>query len=105
MKNIMKVNIGIFSLGVILLTGCTKTPTPCFSADNGSAAKVNEEVQFDPSCSKDATSYFWDFGDGTSTYGNPVMHKYANTGVYMVKLTASNSKKSASVIQNVAVNP
>ena len=101
----MKTTIGIFSIGIFLFASCTKTPTPCFTSDKGNAAKVNEEVQFNPSCSTNAVSYNWDFGDGTSTSGNPVKHKYANAGVYVVILTAINKKKSASTSQNLTVNP
>ena len=40
--------------------------------------------------SKGATSYIWDFGDGTSsTLANPV-HVYAAVGLYFVKLTVTN---------------
>jgi PKD repeat protein len=38
-----------------------------------------------------ATDYLWDFGDGaTSTETNPV-HTYADNGLYIVKLTATNT--------------
>jgi hypothetical protein len=40
------------------------------------------------------TSYFWEFGDGsTSTQANPT-HLFANIGNYNTKLTVSNSKGS-----------
>ena len=44
--------------------------------------------------SVNALSYFWDFGDGTtSTEANPV-HTYATTGAYSVQLSAANVCKT-----------
>ena len=106
MKNhTIKITIGIFCTGLLLFTSCKKTPVPCFSSDKGSAAKVNEEVQFDASCSKNVSTFTWDFGDGTSTSGNPVKHKYSTQGVYIVKLTENNGSKTASLTQNLTINP
>ena len=40
---------------------------------------------------KNASSWFWDFGDGnTSALQNPV-HKYTNSGVFDISLTAANA--------------
>ncbi|PBQ33887.1 hypothetical protein CNR22_19555 [Sphingobacteriaceae bacterium] len=51
-------------------------------------------------------SYFWDFGDGTSsTFQNPT-HTYLNTGAYLVKFKITNSMLmcSDSVIQSVNIS-
>ena len=104
-KSFIKITIGVFSISLFLFTSCKKTPTPCFLVDKGSVAKVNEEVQFDASCSKNASTYTWDFGDGTSTSGNPVKHKYPTQGTYIVKLTENNGNKTASLTQNLTINP
>ncbi|UCH89061.1 MAG: M28 family peptidase [Thermoplasmata archaeon] len=37
---------------------------------------------------QDNQGYFWDFGDGTVLNGKSVEHKYEESGVYQVKLTA-----------------
>lgn len=103
-KKIMPIIVGILSCIIFFISSCTKTPSACFSADKGQAAKVNEEVQFDASCSTNATSYTWDFGDGASTSGNPVKHKYATPGTYAVKLTATNKKKTGTATQNLVIN-
>lgn len=48
-----------------------------------------------------ADSYSWDFGDGaTSTLKDPV-HTYASTGVYTVKMTATNANGSATAQQDI----
>jgi PKD repeat protein len=50
-----------------------------------------------------ATSYLWDFGDGsTSTEENP-QHTYAADGTYSVSLTATASGETASITQEVNV--
>jgi PKD repeat protein len=42
-----------------------------------------------------ATSYAWDFGDGTTGTGTPVNHTWSQPGSYSVKLTVSNAQTSA----------
>ncbi len=103
-KKAITIMIGLFSIGAFFISSCTKTPTPCFSVDKGGVAKVNEEVQFDGACSTNATSYTWDFGDGTSTSGNPVKHKYTTAATYAVRLTTTNKKKSETLVKNITIN-
>lgn len=51
-----------------------------------------------------ATSYSWDFGDGTSsTLSNPT-HVYSTGGIYTVTLTATNSKGSNSATASITIN-
>lgn len=51
--------------------------------------------------SQNATTYTWDFGDGTtSTLANP-LHTYTEPGSYQVKLTSTNACKSVEKITNV----
>jgi PKD repeat protein len=71
-------------------------PVANFSVDSVSG-KVPLTVTYSDT-SLNATSWFWDFGDGTSsTEENPVM-TYAYAGNYTVKLTASNSDGSDTII-------
>ena len=102
MDRLFKNSITIISVA-ILITSCTKTPEACFTVDKGKTAKVNEEIQYDASCSKDADSYSWDFGDGTTGNGSPAKHKYPNTGNYTIVLTAHHSSKSATISQTVTI--
>lgn len=94
----------LVTAGLFVMSSCTKTPSACYSADKGKAAKVNEEVQFDASCSQDATTYTWDFGDGGTDSGLNVKHKYLNTGVYTVTLKASNKKKSETMTETITIS-
>lgn len=104
MKSNYKNLIIVLFIGATALAGCTKTPTACFVTDKGSAnTKVNEEIQFDASCSKDADSYNWDFGDGTTQAGSPTKHKYPTAGNYNVVLTANHSSKSATIFHVVTI--
>lgn len=51
-----------------------------------------------------ATSYLWDFGDGsTSTEADPV-HEYAGAGTYSISLTAINACGSDTGTQTLEVN-
>ena len=54
--------------------------------------------------SSNATSYAWDFGDGsgTSTLKNP-SYTFAQAGTYAVKLTASNNGETAEITKQVTV--
>lgn len=54
--------------------------------------------------STNATTYSWDFGDGTaiSSEENPE-HSYASGGIYTVKLTASNTSESNEIVKQVTV--
>ena len=53
--------------------------------------------------SSNATSYQWNFGDGTtSTEKNPT-HRYNGKGVYKITLTAKNNSKSNTYNTNVTI--
>lgn len=53
-------------------------------------AEENEPIFFDGSKSissgEEITEWFWDFGDGTSAYGEKVSHSYKEERVYLVTL-------------------
>jgi len=52
--------------------------------------EVNKPIQFYDASTKNAKTFLWDFGDGTtSTEQNPT-HQYADTGFFDVKLIASD---------------
>ncbi|MBI1228398.1 MAG: PKD domain-containing protein [Bacteroidetes bacterium] len=82
-------------IGYIVVSG---VPTPAFTT----AANFNV-VAF-TNTSTNATSYEWDFGDGsaTSTEANPT-HTYANGGQYTVTLTATNDCGSKTVTIEITV--
>lgn len=69
------------------------------------STKVNEEIQLSASCSSDADTHAWKYGDGSSDTGTTAKHKYPQAGTYNTKLTAKNSSKSASTTKTVTIAP
>src|SRR5690606_33659943 len=58
-----------------------------FTHNGGEQLNINDEIRF-TNQSENATSYSWNFGDGTtSTEENP-SKTYSNPGIYTVRLTA-----------------
>src|ERR1051325_4109099 len=89
---------------MITLASCKKDPQACFGTDRGGApTKVDQEITFNATCSTDADSYLWDFGDGSSEYGYLVKHKYSNDGNYVVTLVVSSKGKFESLTQTVTI--
>jgi PKD repeat protein len=81
-----------------------KKPVAQFTQDMH-VGKVPLTVHFTDTSNNNPTSYFWQFGDGsTSTDKNP-SHTYKKEGVYMIRLTATNSAGSDSTTRVVVVLP
>ena len=79
----------------INITINTSLPASDFliNSNNLNASFINQSI--------DANSYFWDFGDGSSsTLANPV-HNYADYGNYNVKLKTVNACGTDSVTKNL----
>ncbi len=51
-----------------------------------------------------ASSFYWDFGDGTSSTLPLPVHVYADTGVYNITLIASNGAKADTLTKSVYIN-
>lgn len=92
------------ALGIYTVTynanfgGCTSTvtktinvtdkPTASFSSNSVlTSCSAPLTIQFNNN-SVNATSYIWDFGDGTSSTLNAPQHTYTTTGSFIVKLIA-----------------
>jgi Zn-dependent metalloprotease len=80
---------------------CTQPNSPPVPSFTGSPlASCSGEVDFFDQSVNGATTWLWEFGDGsTSTQQNP-SHSYANEGSYTVSLTATNGFGSNSVSYN-----
>ncbi len=86
----MKKIIGVLLLTIAVLVACKKNDTP----SNKPVAKFSVSGYEEPTpsaitfinISSNASSYLWNFGDGTtSTESNPV-HTYAFIGTYLLRL-------------------
>jgi PKD repeat protein len=106
----MKTNFNLMTMpilliGILAITSCIKIPEACYTVDKGKTAKVNEEVQFDATCSKNTTTYTWDFGDNTTASGVIVKHKFSTAKTYSIKLTIANSKSTVVNTQDLQILP
>ncbi|MDX2173204.1 MAG: PKD domain-containing protein [Bacteroidota bacterium] len=85
----MKKLIFLFT-GTSLLNSCSKAPESCFSYSPATIS-AGSIVTFNPNCSKNASSFKWNFGDNTkdtTLYNNNlVTHIYKTAGNYTVKLS------------------
>lgn len=54
-------------------------------------ATFNASASSDPNADNTALTYAWDFGDGTTASGVSASKNYSAVGVYLVKLTVTNS--------------
>lgn len=90
------------SLVITNSNGCTQTltknnyiklvqkPVINFTATNTSSCKVPVTINF-TNGTTGGSSYFWDFGDGTSSTQQTPSHTYTTTGNYNVKLVVTNA--------------
>lgn len=92
---------------VLFLAGCNKDDDPGTATDanfsiSGFQNSLPATINF-LNTSFNATSYFWDFGDGsTSTASNPT-HAYTLTGLYPLRLRATGPNGVDSVCKLVSL--
>jgi len=85
-KTIMKRIIILLLAIPLILISCQKSPQASFSADPANP-EVGQTVYFNND-SRNAVSFAWDFGDGTtSSYKNPA-HIFTGNGLVVVNLSA-----------------
>jgi PKD repeat protein len=93
-------------LSLALLASCKNAPTACFTiVTNADSIHVGKTVQFDASCSIDASAYYWDFGNGQSAMTTTAQTIYDSAATYAVHLVVTGSGKSAGTSKNVTVLP
>jgi hypothetical protein len=92
---------------VALLTmHCKPEPpdiTPCFTVVEDTFRDPREPVVF-VNCSEGADSYFWQFGDGTTSTEVSPAHIFAQVGTYDVRLTASLGDAQEIFIRRIRVD-
>ncbi|MVN92376.1 PKD domain-containing protein [Mucilaginibacter aquatilis] len=85
---------------ILLLSACKKEKIqPDFSLTK-SNYYLNEPVLFDNK-SVNASSYTWDFGDGTTSSETSPIHNYTKGGVFQVKLSAGDKN----IVKSVRIYP
>lgn len=79
-------------LGFISLNSCDKNEMRMCFESSDKAAKVNQRVTFNASCSVGMEEYHWNFGDGkdTVTRTQTVEHTFDYAGYYTVALHNTN---------------
>ncbi len=82
----------VMILIVATLQACTKKPSAEISSSK-QTAETNEYINF-ISTSKDADSYYWDFGDGTKSEEANPSKAYGKPGIYAVKFIAFSEGKT-----------
>lgn len=98
---------------IIFVSGCKKEENPVAPADDPIASFIIEGstetsvgIKF-INTSKNADSYIWQFGDGTSSNEANPIKTYNTMGSYTVTLTAINSRtgKSHRISQSINIRP
>lgn|SRR6185295_1724076 len=95
-----------------ILTAAILTAVPALAATahfQGDSLGFSHTVDFDgtrplstPStCNSGSPSFAWNFGDGSTTTGNPVSHVFGNAGAYTVTLTVTCPEGTATVARGV----
>lgn len=63
---------------------------------------TNSDVEFQNS-SKDASNYFWSFGDKSTSLATNPFHNYADTGKYKVTLIATNQRGCVDSVEHTII--
>ena len=96
----------IFFAALGTMSSCKQAPVACFTVVTpADSIRVGHAVTFNAGCSSDATTYYWDFGNGQFSTSSPTAQiTYDSAASYQVALVVGNSGKSASTTKTVVVN-
>lgn len=92
----------LFIILSLVFLGCRKDKSlnACFTVQEQGA--IGEAISFE-NCSVDAKSYFWEFGDGTSSEEANPTHVFSSVGTFDVHLTVKGDKKEAATVKTLSV--
>ena len=87
------------------MTSCEEDPVLPTSDFTFAPTEITEydEVTF-TNASTNADTYAWDFGDGASSTDENPVHVYKASGMYTVKLVASNADGNNEATESITVN-
>jgi PKD repeat protein len=93
-----------FTAILILVSNCKKDPpAPVVNFSfTGDSAPAPCKITFANSTSN-ASSYYWEFGDGSNSKEENPIHTYSTEGTYSVKLTAEGKGGTLSVSKSLVV--
>lgn len=77
----------------------TEQPEACFTTSTVNA-KVGETIEF-YNCTKNATLFRWNFGDGETSSLREPKHTFLKRGVYEVKLIAGKDKNQDGILDEL----
>jgi len=74
-------------------------PIACIASEVPSTVEIGETIYFDASCSENAVSYKWNFGDGTivESVSSLIEHTYIVPDNYVVTLVVKSSDEEESI--------
>jgi hypothetical protein len=88
----MNLRFSVIALALTLFAAsCSKQPTACINASK-TTVDIGEDITF-TSCSENAESVSWDFGDGRTAEGTTVTQSYDKPGTYIVQVKALSKDK------------
>ncbi len=97
--------LSVLLLAGMVLQGCEKDdkdePRACFEIETTEILE-NQPVEF-VNCSENATAYYWDFGDGSTSVEYHESHRFAEPGTYEVSLEVFRDDMSDKVTQELVV--
>ncbi|MFK7946392.1 MAG: PKD domain-containing protein, partial [Saprospiraceae bacterium] len=81
----------------IIISPCNNPPIADFTFN------INNQTAIFNNISQNATSYIWDFGDGTTSLTTNPTRTFVNGGIYNVCLTATNGSGSDTYCDSVTI--
>ncbi len=103
----MKVqNLFYLLFAIIMMGGCTKSapaPAPVASFTWSASSSTAPSVVSFTNTSTNATTYSWDFGNGSTSNVASPSHTYTSAGSFIVKLTVTGAGGTNSTTQTVNI--
>jgi cyclophilin family peptidyl-prolyl cis-trans isomerase len=90
------------ALGMLWLSACSPKPIAKFQVNPTEKITAPAEISISND-SENATTYLWDFGDGTTSTDPAPKHTYAESGQYQITLKATKGKKTTNHSQTIMI--
>jgi len=81
----------------------SSAPTASFTS-SPSSPSINQAITFNDASAGNPTTWFWTFGDGTTSSQQNPSHAFTATGTFTVTLQAGNAAGSSSTSKDVSVS-